>query len=137
MPLPTFDCEDEEDPAPAMPVVVTCLAQLHRQKIEDVQDPWSFYACVAREVPKAERRTNPAAVKALKAEWDKLRSAGEKGCWHESAVREYDELLAEIKAQKRKVHFGNVMELRGEELRHSRPGKDEGPLRFPRGHGQG
>ena len=59
-----------------------------------------------------ERRKNPKAEASVQAEWDKLRNAGEKGCWGETAVREHSELMAEIDATPgRKVHFGAVMEL--------------------------
>ena len=95
---------------PAMPVTLS-PQQPHREKIEDINDPKAFYACVARDVPHWERRQNPKAEASVAAEWTKLRTAGSKGCWDEAAVREYDDLKAEISTSGRKVHFGYVMEL--------------------------
>ena len=34
----------------------------------------------------AERRNDPAAQAAMRKEWDRLRQAGTKGCWDETAV---------------------------------------------------
>ena len=90
---------------------VSAPAQLHRHHIEPVNDPSAFYACVARDVPMAERRSNPKAKAALKLEWDRLRKAGGTGCWDEKRVREYDDVVAEVRAQGRKAHFGTIFEL--------------------------
>ena len=71
-----------------------------------------FNACVARPVDRNERLRTPAAVEAMKKEWDRLRACRDgKGCWDEDAVRECADVLKEARAKGREVHVGRVFDI--------------------------
>ena len=72
----------------------------------------SYYACTARDVNHKERAWNVEAQKALKKEWDRLRSCGNgEGCWDESRPREFDDVQAEYRGKKVTAHFGRVFDI--------------------------
>ena len=81
----------------AMPV--TPQLHVHRER-DDPSVPY-FYACTARTVDKTERSWNAEARAALKKEWDRLRSCGDKGCWDEANPRERNDVENEARKKKR------------------------------------
>ena len=44
-------------------------------------------------------------------EWGRLRKAAKQGCWDESKVREYDDIVREVRRDQRKAHFGKIFEV--------------------------
>ena len=82
---------DEEADAPAMPTNSNKVAA-HRDKVPLFEYP--FPAFVARTVTKRERETDPKAIAALQAEWDKLRK---RGVWDESKVKGWDCVVSDAK----------------------------------------
>ena len=81
---------------PAMPVTIR-PAQEHREQIPLVRAP--FNVAVARSVSKKEMYSNPLALKAVREEWDRLRS---KKCWSEDpgSVREWNTLRQKLAIQR-------------------------------------
>ena len=83
--VPTDAWTRKVDPAAvAMPVI----NQVQEHRPLDDSPATSFYACTARPVDRNERNQNKDAQAALKKEWDRLRSCGDRGCWDESNPRE-------------------------------------------------
>ena len=82
---------------------VTAPYSEHRERLD--HSPFSFYACTARPVDKAERNRTPEALAALKKEWDRLRACGDKGCWDESDPRERAAVEHEARARGEVAHF--------------------------------
>ena len=68
----------------------------------------TYHALTARDVSHAERKVSEPAQTALKLEWDRLRSCGEKGCWDEEHPREKSEVMAEHQKKGTTAHFGRV-----------------------------
>ena len=92
--------------APAMPVLARKPGHAgHRDKIPTIQAP--FNACVARPVNRKEVASNPAARKACKSEWDRLRA---RGAWFEDrkSVREWKSIAAEARQNEETVHVGRL-----------------------------
>ncbi len=86
-----------------MPTVIRQPNQQHREKIPMLQAP--FNAAVARSVNKKEMYANPKALKAVRSEWDRLRS---KRCWSEDLVREWKHVAAEARDSGTTVHVGRL-----------------------------
>ena len=95
---------DDGGPCPAMPCIREPLpVPVHRDKNPDFLPCYS--AAVARPVNKAEVRRTPAAQKALRKEWDRLRKIG---CWDESSVREWSDVAAEARRKGTQAHMGRL-----------------------------
>ena len=94
---------------PMMPTTMT--GQDHRSHIEEIKDPSSFYACVARPVSHAEFAANPKAIEAAEIEWGRLRAVGKTGCWDELHPRDKAEVMSEARYSGRTVQFGKLMEI--------------------------
>ena len=98
--------------APAMPVLARKPGHAgHRDKIPTIQAP--FNACVARPVNRKEVASNPAARKACKSEWDRLRA---RGAWleHRKSVQELKSIAAEARQNEETVHVGCLFCIRVE-----------------------
>ena len=99
----------------------------HREKLPAVTTD-IYPACVARQVPKSEWK-GPTAVKALDAEWERLRTIPwpdrkGKGTWDETRVREASQVRAGANARNKTVHFSRIAELlyeKGSELNNDDP----------------
>ena len=105
---------------PAMPVTQN-FAQSHRPRIP--QHERVFNAMVVRSVGRKEMLANPKALAAMDAEWNKLLN---QTVWDMSTVREYDDVVAEAKTNRVKVHFGDIFGicgLKGSELPENDPGR--------------
>ena len=103
---------------PAMPTIP--YKPEHRPKLR-LKIP--IPACVARPVSRRERRNNIKAAKAMKDEWDRLRSLG---TWDEYVVREWSDVAREARNKGEEVHFGYLLGLcfeKGSELEDGDPGK--------------
>ena len=104
---------------PRMPIEKKRKRVRHRTKIPDFVYP--FNACVARPVNRREVAKTPAARAALQKEWDKLRKAG---CWDESKVREYDDVVRDYKRKGKKGPLRSVsrhLRRKGERTTNRRP----------------
>ena len=96
----------ENDEIPAMPVV-----KISDQTTETECQVWNSYAAVARSVDRKEMVHNKKAQQAVQEEWDRLRSVGPLGCWDESRVRPKHDVMSEARREKRRAHFGQLMEI--------------------------
>mgnify|MGYP003892569001 FL=1 len=108
-PIRVYGDEDGErvlldvlDPVPAMPTILT--KKKHRAHIPERRD-FPFNALVARKVSKKEIENEPKAQKAVKQEWDRLRS---KNCWDEDEVYEWSEVANWAKSRGEEHHFGHL-----------------------------
>ena len=91
-----------------MPVVFSGEKQAHR---EGIPEPHQL-ALIARQLTKSEISASPEAKAAEAKEWQKLRDEDEgRGCWDESAVREYREVADEAKANGANVHFARLFSI--------------------------
>ena len=95
---------------------VTSASHEHRER-DDPSVPY-FYACTARTVDKTERSWNAEARAALKKEWDRLRSCGDKGCWDEANPRERSDVESEARKKGKTAHFGIVFDICVEKNHH-------------------
>ena len=108
------------DSVPAMPVMEHHVHE-HRPRV----NPYGkiFNAMVVRSVGKKEMLATPKAMLAMDEEWNKLMR---QLVWDMASVREYDEVVAEAKLNKIKVHFGDIFGicgLKGSELSEDDPGR--------------
>ena len=94
--------------SPAMPVVPYSEDSKHREKIKDPKDAEWFAACVARSVGKREILSNAAAKASLDKEWNKLRR---QGCWNEDMVREWADVVREVKEKGITYHVGRIFDI--------------------------
>ena len=86
---------------PGLPCV--SLDEAHRHK-----NPISTYglpACVARPVGKKEIEQEPAAQLAVQKEWDRL---WKKHVWDASTVREWTDVAAKARDEKKEIHMGRL-----------------------------
>lgn len=82
---------------------------------------FALQACVARSVPRSEMRLNKDAMAAMNAEWMRLRTAQWSsqdnntmdvvGCWDETLVMEYGDVVEEANRLNETWHFGRLLEL--------------------------
>ena len=86
-------------PTPAMPCRPV-KEDRHRRKI---QTELGFSACVCRPVSKKEIESNPAAKKAVEAEWARL---WEKGVWDVTTVCEWSDLNRISRGAGKTIHVG-------------------------------
>jgi hypothetical protein len=97
------------DLIPAMPSSAPDATQ-HRRRDDEAMP--TYNAMVARPVRPAEVKTNPIAMAAMQAEWDRLRSVvrpdGTFGCWDEHYVREWRDVRAEARRKGEKANVGLV-----------------------------
>ena len=101
-------------PSPVTPHAMCTVVQAPKHRHKD-QDPL-FPAGVARPVSKAELFAEPAAVKALKAEWGRL---WDKRVWDHDGVREWSDVACEAASQGKEIHMGRLFGLcveKGSEL---------------------
>ena len=88
--------------APALPLDPNGTPQPHRPRVF----PWPYFnAAFARPIQRKEILSNPAAMKALTAKADKLKS---RNTWDISSVREWSDVSREAKGANRKVHVGRI-----------------------------
>ena len=81
-------------------------SNIHRTKIPaEGMGGKLFNAMVSRPVGRAEIDSNPKAKEAMLKEWKSLR---DQGVFDFSMVREYDEVVAEAKKNKKEVHMARV-----------------------------
>ena len=117
-PLAAVPLQPIDEPVPAMPCATELAGTKHRDKIPHVAYPFS--ACVARPVDRAERKEKPAAQAAIDKEWARLRALrGGKGCWDESAVREWRDVALSSRKSGIHVHVGRIFDIcveKGSEL---------------------
>ena len=103
------------------PEVAEQMKAEHRDK-NPLDTPLPMSALVARPVGRAERDSTPAALEAVKKEWDRLRSIKHRdgvGVWDESRVREKWEVTRDANRDGVLVHFARIFDLcveKGSEL---------------------
>ena len=69
---------------------------------------------IVESLSRREVAENPEAVKASKAEWKKLRGEdGGKGCWDESKVAEYVQVVEAARKNKKHVRVARLFEIVG------------------------
>ena len=110
----TMSTEDDDLMAfPTMPCTAATNSS-HRTKIptEDLGGKL-FNVIVSRPAGRAEIESNPKAKEAMLKEWKGLR---DQGAFDFSMVREYDEVVAEAKRDKREVHTARAWNMCREEL---------------------
>lgn len=86
----------------AMPVLPG-ESLVQREKVPDVDAPWTLYSRAARDMRKDERLSKP------EAESPGVWHAKPRGCWGEENPREYREVAAEQKACGTAAHFGRLL----------------------------
>ena len=95
---------------PSMPCVAA-RRQKHRSKTQHSM----VNACVARPVSKKEVESNPKALRAKQAEWDRLRAVprpdGGIGVWNESLVAEWRDVKRKALKEGKKVHIGRIFDI--------------------------
>jgi hypothetical protein len=92
-----------------------------------INTPRRVPACVARPVGKAKLRREPLALKAIKAEWGRLRA---KRVWDIASVREWNNVAAEARREGKEIHVGRLFGIcveKGSEL----PNGDEEEIHIP------
>ena len=75
----------------------------------------TYNACVARPVSSKETQSNPKALLAKQAEWDRLRAVprpdGGLGVWDETLVTEWRTVKRKALQEGRKIHIGRVFDI--------------------------
>ena len=110
---------------PAMPVNGSQEPCSHREKNMKALP----LGMLVKQLSKREIKENPAAMQASRAEWKKLRDEDNgRGCWDESKVREYVDVVQEARTKGTKVHMARLFEIVG--IKHSEiPGKEKAKAR--------
>ena len=122
--IPRMPIKDDET-VPVMPVT---FETKHRKKwnrrSRGMRNPFvQADVLVARPVTKKEIKETPAAQKAMRKEWDRLRSID---CWAPKTVREYSEVKWEARRWGKKTHFGRLCPIcveKGSELDEGDPNR--------------
>ena len=108
---------------PSMPCTSTADPH-HRTKVpEGGLGAKLFNAMVSRPVGSAEIESNPKAKEAMLKEWKGLR---DQGVFDFSMVREYDEVIAEAKKDKKEVHMARMHGIcveKNDQLPEGNPGR--------------
>ena len=123
---------DYENTIPALPTTYDVSARhKHRDKIpaneingrlHKADNIMPFPALVARPVHNSEIESQPKAREARDKEWSRLRGHGEKGCWDESVILEWDDVCTKAKQSGDEVHLAHLMGIMVEKGSELKPG---------------
>ena len=125
---------DYENTIPALPTAYDAsVRKKHRHtipanqingKLHVADNIMPFPALVARPVHSNEIEQQPLAREARDKEWSRLRGHGEKGCWDESQILEWDGICKDAQKSRDEVHLAHLMGLmveKGSELAKDDP----------------